>query len=298
MFAANPVIIVIINTTSGIKRIEDLPAHLDSLFKAAGAPAQIVPLVSPADAPAAARSAVDQGADVVVAAGGDGTVNSVAAALVGSNTPLGVIPLGTLNHFARDAGIPLNLERAVGAVADRHVTRVDVGEVNGRVFLNNSSIGIYPNIVVEREALRRQGYRKWTAFALATVKILRHHRGVVVRITAEDSPHVARTPFLFVGNNEYHVEGLRLGARDRVDGGRLFAYLAPRVHARDLPKLLARALMGREHDTLESFAAAALQVDTPGRRRLRVATDGEVAVMSTPLHYRVRPGELRVIVPV
>jgi diacylglycerol kinase family enzyme len=298
VFAADPVIIVILNTTSGIKRIDDLPAHLDSLFKAAGAPAQIVPLVSPADAPAAARSAVDQGADVVVAAGGDGTVNSVAAALVGSNTPLGVIPLGTLNHFARDAGIPLNLERAVRTVADRHVTRVDVGDVNGRIFLNNSSIGIYPNIVVEREVLRRRGHRKWTAFALATVKILRHHRGVVVRITAEDSTHVVRTPFLFVGNNEYHVEGVHLGARDRLDSGRLFAYLAPRVHTRDLPKLLARALVGREHDTLESFTAVALKVDTPGRRRLRVATDGEVAVMSTPLHYRVRAGELRVIVPV
>ena len=164
-----------------------------------------------------------------------------------------------------------------------------MGEVNGRIFLNNSSIGIYPDIVVEREALRRQGYRKWTAFAVATVKILRHYRGVVVRITAEESTHVVRTPFLFVGNNQYHVEGRQLGARDRLDGGRLFAYLAPRVHARDLPKLLASALIGREHDTLESFGAVALQVDTPGRRRLRVATDGEVAVMSTPLQYRVRP---------
>jgi len=225
-------------------------------------------------------------------------VSSVAAELVRSNRTLGVIPLGTLNHFARDTGIPINLEQAVRTVADGHVIRVDVGEVNGRIFLNNSSIGIYPNIVVEREVLRRQGHRKWIAFALATLKILRHHRGVVVRITAGDSTHVALTPFLFVGNNEYHAEGLHLGARSRLDTGRLFAYLAPRVHARDLPKLLARSLMGREHDTLESFAAVALQVGTPGQRRLRVATDGEVAVMSTPLHYRVRPRELKVIVPV
>ena len=282
---------------AGPKRTEDQRDRLASLFQAAGAPAQIVALISPADVSAAARSAVEQGADVVVAAGGDGTVNSVASALIGSNRPLGVIPLGTLNHFAKDAGIPLNLERAVHTVAVRHVMSVDVGDVNGRIFVNNSSIGIYPNIVVAREALRLRGYRKWTAFAVAAAKILRHYRGVVVRITAAESAHVARTPFLFVGNNEYQVEGLHLGARDRLDSGRLFAYLAPRVRGRDLPKLLAWTLIGREHDTLESFAAMALQVDTPGRRRLRVATDGDVAMMSTPLQYRVRPGALRVVVP-
>jgi diacylglycerol kinase family enzyme len=221
----------------------------------------------------------------------------VASVLVGSNVPLGVIPCGTLNHFAKDAGIPLDLEPAVHTVVHGRVTRVDVGEVNGQVFLNNSSIGIYPSIVVQREALRRQGYWKWTAFAVATVKILRHYRGVVVRITAGDSTHVARTPFLFVGNNEYEVEGRRLGARDRLDSGQLFAYLAPRVHARDLPKMLVRALIGREHDTLQSFAAVSLQVGTPGRRRLRVAMDGEVVLMSTPLHYRVRSQALTVIVP-
>jgi diacylglycerol kinase family enzyme len=292
------VITVILNQAAGLKRTEGLPEHLDSLFRAAGAQVQMVSLTSPAAVPGAARSAVEQGAEVVVAAGGDGTVNGVAAALLGSTRPLGVIPLGTLNHFARDAGIPMNLERAVHTVVARHVTSVDVGEVNGRVFLNNSSIGIYPSIVVEREALRRlHGYWKWFAFAVATVKILRHSRGVVVRITAGDSTHVGRTPFLFVGNNEYHVDGIRLGARDRLDRGRLFAYLAPRVRGRDLPKLLARALIGREDGTLESFGAVALQVDTPGRRRLRVAQDGEVVMMSTPLHYRVRAGALRVIVP-
>jgi diacylglycerol kinase family enzyme len=293
-----PVIIVILNPAAGIDRVDDRVDRLAALFTAAGAPAQIVSLNSPAEAPAAARSAVEQGADVVVAAGGDGTVNSVPSLLVGTDVPLGVIPLGTLNHFAKDAHIPLELEPAVQTVADGHLTRVDVGEVGGRIFLNNSSIGLYPDIVVEREALRRQGYRKWTAFALAIVKVLRHYRGVVVRITADESTHAVRTPFLFVGNNEYHVQGRLLGARDRLDSGRLFAYLAPRVHARDLPKLLARALIGRERGALESFAAQTLQVGTPRRRRLRVATDGEVVVLSTPLHYRVRPGALKVIVPV
>jgi diacylglycerol kinase family enzyme len=291
------VITVILNLAAGVKRMQNPADQLASLFKAAGVRSRIVPLTSPAATSDAIRSAVDQAADVVVAAGGDGTVNSVASALVGTEMAMGVIPLGTLNHFARDTRIPLDLERAVHTVAAGRVTRVDVGEVNGRVFLNNSSIGIYPDIVVEREVLRRQGHRKWFAFAVATVKVLRHYRGVVVRMRSEPSTHVVRTPFLFVGNNEYHVEGRQLGERDRLDSGLLFAYFAPRVHSRDLPKLLARALIGREHDTLESFAAETLQVGTPGRRRLRVATDGEVTMLSAPLHYRVRPRALRVIVP-
>ena len=110
---------------------------------------------------------------------------------------------------------------------------------------------------------------------------------------------LARTAFLFVGNNVYETEGLDLGARATLDGGRLAAYLAPRVHARDLPTLLARALTGRmsEAHVLESFVTDELHVHTPGRRRLHVALDGEVAVMQRPFSYRIRPRSLRVIVP-
>ena len=109
----------------------------------------------------------------------------------------------------------------------------------------------------------------------------------------------SRTPFLFVGNNEYQVDGLRLGGRSRLDGGRLYAYLAPRLHARELPKLLALAIVcrARAQRTLEIVATAELRVDTPGRRRLRVAYDGEVTHMATPLRYRMQPRALTVIVP-
>lgn len=290
------VITVLYNPAAGTKGPDGLPAELAELFRAARLPARIVSLGSPPDAAAAIGVAT---ADVVVAAGGDGTVSAVASALVGTSTPLGILPLGTLNHFAKDLGIPLNLGQAVQTIAAARAISVDVGEVNGRIFVNNSSIGVYPDIVVEREALRRQGHRKWTAFAVATAKILRQYRGVVVRIEAGDSTEIARTPFLVVGNNEYQIDGIGLGARARLDGGRLFAYLAPRVRARELPKLMALALMGRAkaHGTLESFGAAELQVGILHKRRLRVALDGEVTVMITPLRYRIRPRALAVVVP-
>jgi diacylglycerol kinase family enzyme len=293
------VITVILNPAAGVKRSGDMSSELTGLFGAAGIQARIISFGSGEDAVNAARSAVKDGADAVVAAGGDGTVSTVAAALVSSETPLGVLPLGTLNHFAKDLGMPLGLEEAVRIIAARRTVKVDVGEVNDRTFLNNSSIGIYPDVVIGREELRRQGYRKWTAFAIATATILRNYRGLVVRITVDHATEIARTPFLVVGNNEYQADGIHLGARSRLDGGHLSAYLAPRVHARELPKMLAWALSGRarKNHTFESFVARELRVETPRHRRLRVALDGEVVVMQTPLHYLVRPLALRVIVP-
>jgi YegS/Rv2252/BmrU family lipid kinase len=293
------VIAVLLNPAAGIAATEDRAARLAGLFEAAGATARIVTLGAGDNTAAAVHAAVADGAASVVAAGGDGTVNSVASALVGSQTPMGVLPLGTLNHFARDLGIPFDLPLAVATIVAAQTTRVDVGEVNARYFLNNSSIGVYPDIVVERERLRTQGRRKWTAFAIACARVVRHYRGLTVGVRARDATQKTRTPFLFVGNNEYQTEGLRLGARTRLDGGTLFAYLAPRVRTRELPKLLALALMGRARSShaLESFAATALHVSTPRRHHLRVSLDGEVTVMHPPLYYRARPLALSVIVP-
>jgi diacylglycerol kinase family enzyme len=250
---------------------------------------------NPSDAGRDARTR----ASTVVAAGGDGTVSGVAASVVGSQTALGILPLGSLNHFAKDLHIPLDLRHAVAVVAAGHLAQVDVGQVNDRVFINNSSIGIYPGIVEEREDLRRQGHRKWPAAAIATYRVLRRYRGVTVRIEVDGRQRTWRTPFVFVGTNEYTIDGIRLGSRARLDQGKLFVYVAPRARTRDLPKLLALALLGRatRSGTFEIISATELTIDTRTPRRIRVAADGEVTTMSTPLRYRTCPGALQVIVP-
>jgi diacylglycerol kinase family enzyme len=293
------VIAVLLNPTAGGSKTSDLPRSLEASFAAAGAPAKVIVLDSPASTAGAVRRALDSGATVVAAGGGDGTVSTVAAALPDSHVPLGVLPLGTLNHFAKDLGLPGDLEQAVAVIAAGRRMRVDVGEVNGRVFINNSSIGIYPDIVVEREELRARGYRKWIAFAIATGRVLHRFPGVVVRVRNDRSAETFRTPFLFVGNNEYQVEGISVGRRVRLDQGSLYAYVAPRLRARDLPKLGASALLGRatRNPSLRAFATDELEVSTPGRRMLRVALDGEVTHMVTPLRYRVRHAALEVMVP-
>jgi diacylglycerol kinase family enzyme len=293
-----PIVVAVLwNPAAGSAR-PGLEAHIVALFRAAGCDAQIV-MLQKGDDPAGTARAAAARAQVVVAAGGDGTVSRVAAGVIGTSAILGVLPIGTLNHFAKDLHIPLDVETAVTTIAARHTGRVDVGWVNDHVFVNNSSIGIYPSIVDVRDELRRQGHHKWPATALATFRVLRRHGGMRVTIEVDGRQAVWRTPFVFVGNNEYAVEGIRLGARTRLNEGRLYAYAAPRVRTRELPKLLMKALLGRVRHSgeFEIVSAPELRLTTAGPRRVRVALDGEVASMTLPLHYRSRPGALRVILP-
>ena len=292
-------IAVIVNsgagTAMGRPRID---TELADLFHAAGHDAEIIALregQNPADA---ARNATARAA-IVVAAGGDGTVSSVVAGIFESPAALGVLPLGTLNHFAKDLHIPLDLHKAVAVVAAGHIGHVDVGQVNDRVFVNNSSIGIYPSIVDAREELRSQGHSKWLAMAVATLRVLRRYRGVTVSIDVNGQRRTWRTPFVFVGNNEYAIDGIRLGSRARLDEGKLVVYLAPRVRAHHLPVLLAKALLGRARQSgdFEIVPAAELWIDASRAGRVRVAVDGEVRRMSTPLHYRTWANALPVVLP-
>lgn len=242
----------------------------------------------------AARAAARD--DILIAAGGDGTASAVAAAAVESGAIFGVVPLGTLNHFARDIGMPLDIDAAAAVVAARHVRRLDVGDVNGRIFLNNSSIGLYPRLVWERERERRRGRSKWPAFAVALMRTWRRYRTLTARLRIDGREHVQHTPFVFIGNNEYVAEGLQMGGRTRIDAGRLSLYVAPRCGRFEILALPFQALAGQlsTRVNFESFLAREVTIDPP-RPRVSVALDGELADMRAPLRYRVRPGALRTI---
>src|SRR3954471_17771311 len=162
MAGDEPGISVIINERSGTARGADAGGQIQSLFDKHGLRVRLERVREPGDLPARARQAASRG-DVLVAGGGDGTVSSVASVAADAGATMGVLPMGTLNHFAKDLGIPLDLEHAVATVAGGHVREVDVGEVNGRVFVNNSSVGLYPRMVWERDAEQRRGRTKWTA---------------------------------------------------------------------------------------------------------------------------------------
>ncbi len=193
----------------------------------------------------------------------------------------------------------MSLETAVKTIAAGHTVAVDVGRINGRVFLNNASIGVYPNIVELREQLRRQGRRKWSAFLTATGKVLWTFRGVNVSVVSVGERWSGPTPFVFVGNNEYTVQGPKLGARGTLTRGRVVAYVASRLRARHLPILLARALAGRalKSGSFEILAAPQLDISMAAGSLVRVALDGEVTTLPTPLHIESDPGALRVFAP-
>jgi diacylglycerol kinase family enzyme len=232
-----------------------------------------------------------------VGGGGDGTIAAVAAALVGMETALGVLPMGTLNHFAKDLGIPLELDKAVQTLFTGKVARVDVGEVNGRIFLNNSSIGFYPRIVQERERKQRQGRSKWLAFAQAAALMFQQSPTLHIELDADHSRQSYDTPFVFVGNNRYAVTGLEIGTRASLNRGKLWVCAAPYAGRFTLLALAMEALLGFVRDAdLAAFETDRTDVRMH-RSHVHVATDGEVNVMQTPLRYRSRPGALRVVVP-
>ncbi|HSE53738.1 MAG TPA: diacylglycerol kinase family protein, partial [Gemmatimonadales bacterium] len=152
---------VILNPGSGAGSAEELGEQIAIAFRAAGREVRITLARSGPELTDAVRGAIAGKAAAVVAGGGDGTVSAVAAGLLGHDTPLGVLPLGTLNHFARDLGVPLGLEEAVEVILGGHTTAVDVGEVNGQTFLNNASLGLYPHIVLARRKHPARGMWKW-----------------------------------------------------------------------------------------------------------------------------------------
>jgi diacylglycerol kinase family enzyme len=247
---------------------------------------------------ALANQAARRDSQTIVAAGGDGTVNTVASVLVGTTKNLGILPMGTLNHFAKDLNVPTDIEAAIQTIEAGNIVTVDAGEVNGLIFINNSSLGLYPSIVTERQKQQRLGAGKWPAFLWAAVAVLRRYPFVDVRLNIENVRLERRTPFVFIGNNRYEMEGLNVGARLCLSGGELSLYITNQMSRLGLLRLAFRALFGRlnRDEDLTTLCAPQIWINTP-HHHVRVALDGEVRLLNPPLHYRVLPKALRVLAP-
>jgi len=245
------------------------------------------------------KAAVKSGVPLVIAAGGDGTVGTVAGIVAGTDTVLGILPLGTLNHFARDLGIPVDLDEAVALIATGRPQKVDVAEVNGRTFINNSAIGLYPLMVLDRDAQRRRlGRSKWLALVVASIRTLARFGHQRLALTINDRPAVADTPLLFVGNNDYKLDLPNAGSRETLNDARLCVLVMRSKSRGGFLGATARALLGRTrgNDMVRLDGVSTLRVDSR-RSSLPVALDGETNYMKPPLDYRIRPGALNVIAP-
>lgn len=247
-----------------------------------------------------AAEALRRGADVIAAGGGDGTINTVASCLFGTSAALAVLPLGTFNHFAKDLGIPLDLESALRNIVTGKRHRIDLGQVNDHIFVNNSSIGLYPHIVKRREGLRKKlQIDKFTAMVYATATIFRRFPVFKIKLSVDDREYEFDTPFVFVGNNEYSMDLFNLGTRERLDGGQLCLYTTNCTGRLCLLRLALRLFFNKlEQSTHFSSKLVKELTLSSKRKKLRVSLDGEVARLVPPLRYRILPAALDVIVPV
>jgi diacylglycerol kinase family enzyme len=300
-------VVALLNIMAGSldgRPVEDVRDTVRSAFAAHGISCEVEALSGDRLADAASRAlqkAQRNEVDAIVAGGGDGTIHTVASVLARTGVPLGILPLGTLNHFAKDLGIPPDLDGAVEIVAAAHGVDIDVGEVNGMIFINNSSIGVYPYMVLDRERLRRRrGLRKWVAMALAGLHMIRIFPVRRLRVRAEGWVEPCRTPCLFVGNNRYNLSLRALRKRESLDAGELWFYIVRHQTRLSLLWFTLRSLLGlaNTEQDLHVFGAKHAEIFARRRkRRLAIALDGEVAFLRPPLHYRIRAGELRVYAP-
>lgn len=288
---------VIVNKNGGTasKMGDDLVPKLTAAFDTAGASAAIEPLDGK-HIPDAIRKAAKKGR--VVVAGGDGTVSCAAQELAGGDAELGLLPLGTLNHLARDLGLPTDLDEAAKVAATGTATAIDVAEVNGKVFVNNASIGLYPLMVREREGLQDgKGWPKWLSTipaAYAALERFPHHR---LRVDLGKGERTIVTPLLFVGNNTYSLDAGELGQRASLSDGKLSVYAVAHRSRAKLLWFAARTLVGRARHDVDFVTLGeceTLKVWSTGKS-IEIALDGEVQRIKSPLEFRIRPGALKVV---
>jgi diacylglycerol kinase family enzyme len=238
-------------------------------------------------------------ASLVIVGGGDGTLNSAANILADGDITIGVLPLGTRNHFARDIGMPLEPEAAIGALAEGKVQKVDAGEVNGRRFLNNASIGMYPQAVKECENYRGQtGPSRLATTARAMWRVFMRPPALEMKISANDREQTIRTPFVFVGNNEYGDAPLSMMSRNSLQDGHLSVFYAHRASRFSLLRIAVLALLGRLREMPELGRMELTSLVIENRRpRIQIALDGEIREERSPLEFRIRARCQKILSP-
>jgi diacylglycerol kinase family enzyme len=249
---------------------------------------------------------------IVVAAGGDGTINSVAQAVIAADLAFGIVPRGTFNYFSRLHGLPLGARDALRVILGGRVRPVQVGLVNRHYFLVSASLGLYPKLIDDRERFKREyGRTRPVALWAGLVTLLRERRRMALRIEAEeqsgedaapDQARVLQTSTLFVGNNPLQLAEVGIPEAHDVASGKLAAICIKPVTRLEMLGLALRGALGRlgEADQVVNFAFRRLDVAPIGRVGLayvKVATDGETSWMHWPLTFAVSPRPLRLLVP-
>ncbi|MFY1912208.1 diacylglycerol/lipid kinase family protein [Achromobacter xylosoxidans] len=294
---------IVLNTGSGRGDAQALQDIIRRVLDEAGRRFQLMPVDDPSRLVATAREAVAlarEAGGIVVAAGGDGTLNAVAGQVLGQGVPFGILPQGTFNYFGRRYGISQDTEAALRGLLGGELRPVQVGLLNGRLFLVNASLGLYPQLLEDREAYKQRfGRSRLVALWSGLVTLMRAPRQLSLRLDYEGRVRDLRSPTLVVGNNRLQLEHIGIDPAE-LDRGHLVAMAVRPVGTLALYGLLLRGLFSRlgEAEHVVSFAFDRLMVSIRGRRRVKVAMDGEISWMDTPLEFKVSDTPLPLVVPV
>lgn len=304
--AASGPLFVVLNAGSGKHNADEEQAVMARIFEDAGRPSQFFQVTDASQINRFARKAVALASErggVVVAAGGDGTINAVASATLGSGCPFGVLPQGTFNYFGRANAIPQETADAARALMGASISPVQVGQVNGRVFLVNASLGLYPEVLADREAWKKRlGRSRLVALIAALATVFRAPPSLQLQIELEGRPIAKKTRTLFIGNN--HLQLAQVGMGDKLvgaveDDGHLAGIAVRHVGSWALLGMVLRGFLGRmgDDDNIESFAFRRLTVANKLNKSMKIALDGEVMRMRAPLVFEVSPTPLLLLMP-
>lgn len=292
---------IVINAESGTARQYGAAALRETILAAAtkaGQPDVDVQVVAPKQLPRALIAATEGSTEVWVG-GGDGTLRSAAELAMKRDIVLGVLPLGTMNLLARDLNIPLEIENAVAALCGATVTAIDVGRVNQRLFLNKSALGLYPEMVVDRERRRRLfGLTKWPAMLRSAWRAVRRHRMMEIAIEHQGQRSEILSPAIVVAVGSYEFNAGRLFNRSDLQSGELTVYVSHEKTWLGSASQLAKLFLGtlQNDPSLQVIKAHSLKIDFS--RSKPVANDGEIDMLKGPIRYAVAPQALKVRQPV
>lgn len=297
---------MVLNPGAGSADRDALPRQVEARCSAAGRELRLFVVDETHDLMHLTATAVDAASregGVVVAVGGDGTINAVAAAVLGTGLAFGVLPQGTFNYFGRAHGIPADTDIAFDILLAGTPAPVQVGVVDNRIFLVNASLGLHPQLLEDREAWTAGlGRRRWVAAGAAIASLLRGAHVLLLRVTLQGETRDLSTPTIFVGNNALQLASLGLADADEVGTGSLSAHVLKPVGRFRLLNLALRGALGQlgDADQIDSFRFTQMTVSAPpglARRRVKLALDGEVRRAPLPLAFAVAPVPLWLIQP-
>ncbi|NKF24457.1 diacylglycerol/lipid kinase family protein [Solimonas marina] len=304
-FSASTPLFIVANAGSGHDAADDTRAAMTKVFTAAGRSHEFVLIEKGGDVVAAAQDAVERARAVrgaVIAAGGDGTISAVAQQAADSGVLFGIVPLGTFNYFARVHGVPQDAAAAARALLTATPQPTQVGCVNNRSFLVNASLGLYPELLEDREAYKqRYGRSRLVALVSGLRSLLREQRQLHLEFGIDGEIRRIKTPTLFVGNNRLQLERVGLDDAAALDDGHLVAVHPRPIGALAMLGLTLRGALGRlgDADQVQSLVFRELEVRPRrwARRRIKVGIDGEIVWMRLPLRFRAKPGALQFLMP-